>query len=419
MNHRCLILYLCIALFGVLSVGAIAEPPPPAAPAAPKADAAADQIRKQRDEAFWKYYPQIEEGNNLLKLKTVALLERRKAAPVEPYLKIMQDDLAKVGEDSLRGVCIRSALAFAHVAQFQDDREGAEIQMKLLQMKTWPAGSERVRDETIRDFLRFSRMPLYEHGYSLASSYQVFDQLFEEYISPGNPSPEVLPFGKYENTEQYCFDLVRRTRMQMRGHFLPLKRAGIYCGEIGEWAECERLLGWALEVAPDDVARVEINEMLSDYMLKVGKTAQAILYYRQGHPQPYSVDAKLRLVTLLRADKQRDAAQRILDELLAGTPAPETLDKVGLSLLEIKEYAAAVQCLERYPLKFDGDAGAYNNSVRVAFNLAAAYDNAGRPGDAIALLRRVTVDKRTGEGFHESDWNLCAAMLKRLTRPSR
>jgi tetratricopeptide (TPR) repeat protein len=418
MNHRWLIFCSCAALLALAVMAAVpVASAQPQSPAVKDALPSPDQIRQKRDEAFWKYYPHIEEGNNLMKLKTVALLERRKAAPIEPYLKIMQDDLAKAGEDSLRGVCIRSALAFAHVAQHDSDAaQGAEIQVKLLQMKTWPAGSEKVREETIRDFLRFTKMREYGQTYRATRWYHIYPHLFEEYVSPDNPSPAILPFGRNDSTDNQCFDIVRRTRMQMKGKFAPLKKAGIYCGEIGEWTECERLLGWAVEAAPDDAARREINETLSDYMLKAGKTGQALVYYRQVHPEPESDEAALRFVVLLRADKQLTEAQRILDDLLTGTPPTDTLDKVGLCLIQMKDYPQAIECLERYPLKFDGDALTCNASVRVAFNLAAAYESAQKRDEALTLLRRVVANRRTGEGFDTSNWDLCAAMLKRLSR---
>ena len=390
-------------------------------------DAQADKaaaIRAKLDRAFSTYVPNIGEGNNCQKLKMAVLFRRRKGVSTAPYLEALVKEIDKAGPDTARGLHLRSALSFGYVAALErDTAKGVQMHITLLKMDKWPPGTEALREEVTRDFLRF--LSIKEPFREYYTDYQrLTPGLLAAYIAPENKSPTLLPFGAAVKGQAYaksCHNVVRRERMRLKGHILSLKKAGYFCGEIGEYDDCERLLRWALDVCPDDGQRQAILDRLSAFMARGKRHAAALTYYRQAHRDDADVAVRLHLASLCAAAGRRDEADAIVAAIAKGQPDATTLYRLGQHLVRSRQYESAIAALERYPLDFGRDAARYNESVRAAYNLAVAYSRTGNLQQQQSILERVAANPPKAQGAEALWHTVCEGMLDslRARRPRR
>ena len=420
---RVIVFYLWLGMPGLHRETAVGAEParPPVKAQADDADPQAQAARRKLDRAFKTCFAKLEEGSNLRKLKMEVFFHRRKGAPVQPYLETLEKELADAGADSVRGMHIRSVLAFGYAMASKDTQgKGFVLHLSLLEKTDWPPGSDKLRIEVIRDFLLFMSVDETRDCYRQKAT--LLMPLLRWYIAVDNPSDTLLPFGRAARRTSYddtCHNVVRRRRMKLKGHFLPLKKAGYFCGEIGEMADCERLFKWALKICPSDGERVAILDKLSGFMAKAKQHEKALAYFRQAHPDSQDPQTQLHLASLFLNAGRKAEAEAIVARVAGKQPDRTTLYRVGRYYVRTKQHEAAIQCLERYPFAFDGDAASYNESVRAAYNLASAYHQVERLADERKIIERVVAHPPRGEGF-ESLWHrVCQGRLELLRARER
>lgn len=378
------------------------------------------QTHKQLRDVFWACFPNVEEGSNSRKLKMEVFFRRRAGVPTQSYLEILEKELEKVGPGTIRGMHIKSVLVFAYAMRSRQTLPKAvELHTSMLTRDAWPAGTDVLRGEVVRDFLRFMVMRETRARYTRA--FRLLPQLFDWYIDPANGCKAVLPF--YPATRRTgqtakCIQSIRDKEKLLSGRFYSLKKAGYFCGEAGEADHCERMLRLALPLSPSDEDRAEVLGKLSEFMSNAGRPAKALEYYQQAHKGDGDLDAKLHLANLFLKAGQKEEAEKILASIGLDGADNETLCKVGLFHFVAKQIDAAIDVLERCKLSFDGDAESYNQSMRAAYSLAVAYSRKQRVQNQRRILEVVLANRRTGKGFDTYFPNVCSSMLKSLPKPA-
>ena len=384
----------------------------------------AGRSKEQTDKLFNTCLENIERDGNLMRMKMKVLFPQRRDAPTKPYINRLEEELKKAKAGTAREMYLTSAVAFGLVAERDSNAStnkgvyrGVKLHVAMLEKPPddWPDGTQTLRDEVLRDYLRFISIPRYRPYFMQHRG--LFLKLFQDYLSTDNKSETIFHFGYAARTDRFTdrpHDLIRRQRMKMKGHFLPLKKSGIFCGEVAEWGDCERLLRWAAKAAPNPKERVAVLDTLSDFMEKAGKPDAALRYYRQAHENDRDVDTRLHIAMLLLKSGKKGEATKLLAAALGKEPDNTALYKAGRCCVLAGQYPRAVGYLEKYALAFDGEAARYNESLAAAYNLAIAYRRTGQTEKLRTLLQRVVTARRTGEGIDNFLHNVCASMLRNV-----